>query len=38
MNNRIEKAVAEEQVHARDMIAQLELSGLVPIRMAGEAR
>ena len=33
--NRIDKAVAEEQVRARDMIVQLELPGLGPIRMAG---
>ena len=33
--NRIDRAVAEEQVRARDMIVQLELPGLGPIRMAG---
>ena len=33
--NRIDRAVAEEQVRARDMIVQMELPGLGPIRMAG---
>jgi len=33
--NRIDKVVAEEQVRARDMVVQLELPGLGPIRMAG---
>jgi crotonobetainyl-CoA:carnitine CoA-transferase CaiB-like acyl-CoA transferase len=33
--NRIDKVVAEEQVRARDMVVQLDLPGLGPIRMAG---
>ena len=33
--NRIDKAVAEEQVRARDMVVQIELPGLGSIRMAG---
>jgi crotonobetainyl-CoA:carnitine CoA-transferase CaiB-like acyl-CoA transferase len=32
---RIDKAVRDEQVLARDMVVQLELPGLGPIRMAG---
>jgi crotonobetainyl-CoA:carnitine CoA-transferase CaiB-like acyl-CoA transferase len=33
--NRIDRAVAEEQVRARDMVVQLELPGLGTMRMAG---
>jgi len=33
--NRIDKVVAHEQVRARDMVVQLELPGLGPMRMAG---
>jgi crotonobetainyl-CoA:carnitine CoA-transferase CaiB-like acyl-CoA transferase len=33
--NRIDRVVEEEQVHARGMIAQLDLPGLGPMRMAG---
>jgi crotonobetainyl-CoA:carnitine CoA-transferase CaiB-like acyl-CoA transferase len=33
--NRIDKVVAEEQVAARQMIAEIELPGLGPMRMAG---
>ena len=33
--NRIDKAVAEAQVRARDMVVQLELPGLGTMRMAG---
>jgi crotonobetainyl-CoA:carnitine CoA-transferase CaiB-like acyl-CoA transferase len=33
--NRVDTIVTEEQVHARDMIVQLELPGLGPMRMAG---
>ncbi|MBX6373085.1 MAG: CoA transferase [Acetobacteraceae bacterium] len=33
--NRIDRVVEEEQVRARDMIAQLDLPGLGPMRMAG---
>lgn len=33
--NRIDKAVADEQVLARDMVVQLDLPGLGPMRMAG---
>jgi crotonobetainyl-CoA:carnitine CoA-transferase CaiB-like acyl-CoA transferase len=33
--NRIDKVVADAQVRARDMVVQLELPGLGPMRMAG---
>jgi crotonobetainyl-CoA:carnitine CoA-transferase CaiB-like acyl-CoA transferase len=33
--NRIDRVVEEEQVHAREMIAQLDLPGLGSMRMAG---
>ncbi len=33
--NPIDRVVAEEQVRARDMVVQIELPGLGPIRMAG---
>jgi crotonobetainyl-CoA:carnitine CoA-transferase CaiB-like acyl-CoA transferase len=33
--NRIDRVVAEEQVHARQMVAQMNVAGLGDIRMAG---
>jgi crotonobetainyl-CoA:carnitine CoA-transferase CaiB-like acyl-CoA transferase len=33
--NRIDKVVVDEQVHAREMVMEVDLPGLGPIRMAG---